>query len=153
MQQIKSSTLSEDAKAEIQEAFNMFDKDGDGHLTKVELRGVMKNLGQNFTDSELNEIMSTMDLDKNGTIEFNEFLAMMGKKSMDTTDEEELRRAFRVFDDDDSGEIVISELRETFRKLGQNITDEELRDIVSEVDDDGDGTISFQEFVHIMTYK
>lgn len=55
----------------------------DGHITSGELRTVLKKLGQNPTDVEVAEIIKTCDVDKNGTVEFNEFwryLVEMRKK-------------------------------------------------------------------------
>ena len=45
----------------------------DGHITSGELKTVMKKLGQNPSDDEVAEFIKVCDVDKNGTIEFNEF--------------------------------------------------------------------------------
>ncbi len=47
----------------------------------------------------------------NGTIDFPEFLTMMGRKMKDTDSEEELREAFRVFDKDGTGFISAADFR------------------------------------------
>ncbi len=59
----------------------MFDKDGDGNISVLELGTVMRSLGMNLTDSEVNDIVAEYDADGSGTIEFEEFIAMMESKT------------------------------------------------------------------------
>uniref|UniRef100_A0A8C6MCD6 EF-hand domain-containing protein n=1 Tax=Nothobranchius furzeri TaxID=105023 RepID=A0A8C6MCD6_NOTFU len=84
--------------SEFKEAFSLFDKDGDGTITTKELGTVMRSLGQNPTEAELQDMINEVDADGNGTIDFPEFLTMMARKMKDTDSEEEIREAFRVFD-------------------------------------------------------
>merc|ERR1711924_211527 len=83
--------------AEFKEAFSLFDKDGDGTITTKELGTVMRSLGQNPTEAELQDMINEVDADGNGTIDFPEFCTLMARKMKDTDSEEELKEAFRVF--------------------------------------------------------
>ncbi|KAJ3997619.1 calmodulin [Lentinula boryana] len=78
----------------------------------------MRSLGQNPTDAELQDMINEVDVDGNGTIDFNEFLAMMEKKFKDTDSEEEIRQAFQVFDKDGNGTISAKELKAVMESLG-----------------------------------
>ena len=145
--------LTEEQIAEFKEAFSLFDKDGDGTITTKELGTVMRSLGQNPTEAELQDMINEVDADGNGTIDFPEFLTMMARKMKDTDSEEEIIEAFKVFDKDGNGYISAAELRHIMTNLGEKLTDEEVDEMIREADIDGDGQINYEEFVHMMMAK
>uniref|UniRef100_T1JKN4 EF-hand domain-containing protein n=1 Tax=Strigamia maritima TaxID=126957 RepID=T1JKN4_STRMM len=136
--------LTEELVAEFKEAFMLFDKDEDGTITTAELGVVMRSLGQRPTENELRDLVNEIDVEGNGTIEFNEFLQMMSKKMKDSDSEEELREAFKVFDKTGDGFISASELRHVMTNLGEKLTDEEVDDMIKEADLDGDGRVNYE---------
>nr|8B6Q_A Chain A, Haloalkane dehalogenase,Calmodulin-1,Haloalkane dehalogenase,Calmodulin-1,M13 peptide [synthetic construct] len=146
-----SDQLTEEQIAEFKEAFSLFDKDGDGTITTKELGTVMRSLGQNPTEAELQDMINEVDADGDGTIDFPEFLTMMARKMKDTDSEEEIREAFRVFDKDGNGYISAAELRHVMTNLGEKLTDEEVDEMIREADIDGDGQVNYEEFVVMMT--
>ncbi|BBH02409.1 calmodulin 5 [Prunus dulcis] len=145
--------LTDDQISEFKEAFSLFDKDGDGCITTKELGTVMRSLGQNPTEAELQDMINEVDADGNGTIDFPEFLNLMARKMKDTDSEEELKEAFRVFDKDQNGFISAAELRHVMTNLGEKLTDEEVDEMIREADVDGDGQINYEEFVKVMMAK
>ena len=58
------NSFSNRAPAEFKEAFALFDKDSDGHISAKELKTVMNSLGQNQTDHEVRAMIR--DVDKDG---------------------------------------------------------------------------------------
>ena len=54
--------LTEEQIAEFKEAFSLFDKDGDGTITTKELGTVMRSLGQNPTEAELQDMINEVRL-------------------------------------------------------------------------------------------
>lgn len=136
--------MSEEQIAEYKEAFSLFDKDGDGTIDATELGTVMRSLGQNPTESELTDMINEIDIDHSGTIDFDEFKAMMIAKDENRSPEDDLKEAFKVFDKDNNGFISAKELKEVMTSLGENLTDEELGEMIKEADIDGDGEVNYE---------
>ena len=145
--------LTEDQVKEFKEAFSLFDRDGDGFIITRELGTVMRSLGQNPTEAELQDMINEVDIDGNGTIDFPEFLSMMARKMKEVDVESEIREAFKVFDKDGKGLISASELRHIMTSLGEKLTDEEVDEMMREAEVDGDGQVNYDNFVKMMTSK
>ncbi|VVC36122.1 EF-Hand 1, calcium-binding site,EF-hand domain pair,EF-hand domain [Cinara cedri] len=65
----------------------------------------------------------------------------------------EFKEAFMLFDKDQDGRITEAELGVVMRSLGQRPTETDLRGMVKEVDQDGNGSIEFDEFLLMMARK
>jgi len=145
--------LSEEEVGDLKEAFSLFDIDGDGTITLVELKEVMRSLGQNPTEQELIQMINSVDDNGDNEIDFEEFLILMSSKNQGGKNDpdKELRDAFAVFDSDGSGSISRDELKKLMKQLGQTLSDAELDAMMDEVDTDGNGEIDFEEFKFMMT--
>jgi calmodulin len=66
---MSTSVKSADFAQETRAAFEVFDKDGSGTISADELRQVMKSLGENLTDAEIDEMIAEADKDRNGSID------------------------------------------------------------------------------------
>lgn len=64
---------------------------------------------------------------------------------------EEIKKAFQLFDDDNTGKISVRNLKRVAKELGEDIDEEELQAMIDEFDLDNDGEINEQEFISIMT--
>ncbi|XP_014206579.1 calmodulin-A-like [Copidosoma floridanum] len=155
---IKKPHITKSQMRELREAFRLFDKDGDGAITKDELGSVMRSLGQFARAEELREMLEEIDTDGDGNVSFEEFVEiasnMGASASSSSTDqnqeEQELRDAFRVFDKRNRGYITASDLRAVLQCLGEDLSEDEIEDMIKEVDVDGDGRIDFYEFVRAL---
>jgi|Transcript_13565 calmodulin len=142
--------LTEDEVADLKEAFAMFDINGDGTIELNEIRQVMRKLGQNPTEDELKEMISTVDDNDDHEIDFEEFLVLMKSRTVVDDPEKELKDAFAVFDSDGNGAIDRKELKRLMKKLGQALTEAEVDAMMEQVDSNGDGEISYDEFKAMM---
>ena len=88
--------LQEEKVTECKEVFDLFDKDKDGAITTKELGDVMRALGANPTQAELQEMINEVDQDGSGKIEFKEFLELFARKMKDPDTEEDLIEADKI---------------------------------------------------------
>uniref|UniRef100_A0A3B3QRD2 Calcium binding protein 7 n=1 Tax=Paramormyrops kingsleyae TaxID=1676925 RepID=A0A3B3QRD2_9TELE len=73
-------TLPEDELEEIREAFKVFDRDGNGFISKQELGMAMRSLGYMPNEVELEVIIQRLDMDGDGQVDFDEFVTLLGPK-------------------------------------------------------------------------
>ena len=87
------------------EAFDLFDADNSGVIDAKELKVVLRALGFEPTKEEIRKLIADADKDGSGTINFDEFIAIMQSKMGERDSREEMVKAFRLFDDDETGMI------------------------------------------------
>ncbi|KAJ0973007.1 hypothetical protein J5N97_020966 [Dioscorea zingiberensis] len=137
---------------ELRRVFQMFDRNGDGRITKQELSDSLCKLGIDIPDAELAAMIDKIDVNGDGCVDVDEFGALY-QTIMDERDEEEdMREAFNVFDQNGDGFITVDELRSVLASLGlkQGRTVEDCRRMIKKVDVDGDGMVNFKEFKQMM---
>ncbi|XVF65566.1 hypothetical protein PTKIN_Ptkin09bG0258900 [Pterospermum kingtungense] len=138
--------------AELKKVFEMFDKNGDGRITKEELNHSLENLGIFIPDGELSQMIEKIDVNGDNCVDIDEF-GELYQSLMDNKDEEEdMKEAFNVFDQNGDGYISVDELRSVLVSLGlkQGKTIEDCKRMIMKVDADGDGRVDFMEFKKMM---
>ncbi|CAN0891494.1 Probable calcium-binding protein CML15 [Linum grandiflorum] len=138
--------------SQLRDIFDRFDMDCDGSLTVLELAALLRSLGLSPSGDQIHDLLTNMDSNGNGFIEFEELVEAISNQIDDQTlvNQEHLLEIFRLFDRDGNGVITKAELAGAMAKMGQPLTYKELNDMMKEADTDGDGVISFTEFSAVM---
>lgn len=137
---------------ELRRVFQMFDRNGDGRITKKELNDSLENMGIFIPDKELEQMIEKIDVNRDGCVDIDEFGALY-QSIMDERDEDQdMREAFNVFDQNGDGFITVEELKSVLQSLGlkQGRTVEDCKNMIMKVDADGDGRVNFTEFKQMM---
>ncbi|KII94254.1 hypothetical protein PLICRDRAFT_102225 [Plicaturopsis crispa FD-325 SS-3] len=143
--------LSNEQKQEIQEAFELFDTDKDGFVDYHELKVAMRALGFDMKKAEVLKILRDNDEKGKGLMHYDSFIKIMSELILARDPMDEIRRAFQLFDDDNTGKISLRNLRRVAKEIGDKLEDDELQAMIDEFDLDQDGEINEQEFFAIMT--
>ena len=135
----KRPELTEDQKAEIREAFDLFDTNKTGCVDYRELKVSMRALGFDVKKAEVVELMKRYDRNDTGSIQWEDYYEILSEKYLNRDPIEEIIKAFKLFDDEGTGKITLKNLRRVARELGENLSDEELQAMIDEFDKDQDG--------------
>ena len=146
---IISQLVTVDETRLLREIFKDIDKDADGKISVQELAEEYSKLLESeeaFTLAE--KIMKEVDSDNSGYIDYTEFLKG-NLNSQKVLSNERLKKAFQMFDKDESGTISACELREVLQ--GAMESDDSLwKEIISSVDQNRDNEIDLCEFQDII---
>ena len=145
--------ISLNKEKEYKSIFDMYDSNKDGNVNSLELANILKSININITDEEIKEIMTEIDLEGNGEINYDEFISILNRKEKDVDNEEELLKAFKVFDKEGNGLININELKHIMLSAGNNLSESEINNMLTEADTDMDGYINYEEFIRSILAK
>ena len=132
---------------DVKECFASFDRDKDGKISTKELGAVLRSLGLSPTAAELKTYAAEVDKGNKGTIELKDVQAIVAKKIKDKLAEDQLKKAFKVFDKEGNGFVDADELRHALTSLGEKFTQEEVDEMVKEIKVDADGQFNYDELV------
>lgn len=135
----------------FQNAFTLFDKDHDGKLSIKEVEDVLRFLGKDPLEYEMDLVLKDLDMYGNGTIAFPQFLHLLSQSYNNTKFKvEEMKAVFRIFDKDGDGFISADEIQQVMSNHGDTFTDEQVKQMMKGADANGDGKIDYDEFVKLM---
>lgn len=70
-----SEQSEEDEEKELRQAFTVFDKTGCGYICASDIRAILQCLGEDLTEEEIDEMIAEVDIDGDGRIDYDEFIA------------------------------------------------------------------------------
>jgi Ca2+-binding EF-hand superfamily protein len=139
-----------DETEEMMDVFDKFDQDLSGNISAEEFARVLKYMGFNPPDEMVAELIRLADSDQSGEIDKDEFPGAM--RIYTELQTKQFRRVFESFDMDGSGSMDTNEVYDCVKMLGWFPTEETIQEAVEEVDKDGTGEISFDEFFSLMKF-
>ena len=119
-----------------------------GKISSLNLKTILRALGYDPRRDELKKLLIFVDSAEQ--IDIFQFLLVRIKKMELQDTQEELLKAFRLFDKLDTGFIGYEELKSLSLELGYSLTDKEINRMLEEGDRDQDGKINEEEFLRIM---
>lgn len=157
---------------DLRTAFDLLDRDQDGHVTPEELQFMLRNLGIHVRDELIDDLLREASRTGSGLIDETEFLQWVariqalkeesnssssGSSSSNSTTQaadddltQDLVAAFRVFDRDGNGYITRDELKSAMDMIGENVTEYQLNEMLELADADKDGRINYEEFARLL---
>ena len=138
---------------EYKKVFESYSKGQEGNVNKQELANIFKAINIDASDEEIKEIIKKMDLENKKEINYEEFLTIINQREKDVDEEEEVLKAFKVFDKEGNGLININELKDIMLSMGNNWSENEINEMFAEADIDMDGYLNYEDFVRTMMSK
>merc|ERR1711934_1204715 len=136
-------SMTPDKIRELKEAFMACDDNGDGKISMAEFK---KGMEGHINASEIEDVFRSIDTDGGGFIEYSEFLAAAISKDTYMR-EDKLKTAWDRLDADGNGYLE----HDYFKKLCAGMfSEKDLEAMILEVDPNGDGKITWEEFLEIM---
>ncbi|XP_039721635.1 myosin light polypeptide 6 isoform X3 [Pteropus medius] len=147
--------FNKDQLEEFKEAFELFDRVGDGKILYSQCGDVMRALGQNPTNAEVLKVLGHPKSDEMNVkvLDFEHFLPMLQTvaKNKDQGTYEDYVEGLRVFDKEGNGTVMGAEIRHVLVTLGEKMTEEEVEMLVAG-HEDSNGCINYEAFVrHILS--
>jgi len=143
--------LTDEQRAEVNEAFKLFDADRDGKLDYYQLKVAMRALGFEVKKADVQRILNEYDREGENLIDERSFTEVVTDRILERNPVDEVLKAFKLFDDDGTGKITIKNMRRVARELGEEMTDDELQAMVDEFDRSKSGSLDEDDFLSIMT--
>ncbi|XP_052249715.1 uncharacterized protein LOC127857355 [Dreissena polymorpha] len=132
----EENELTEEQRKELRKAFVMFEKGGKNKMAARDLGALLRCLGWNPSERELEEAKHELVVSSRGSVTFAEierYMARRGGILYGCQDKEDIQEAFQVLDGDGDGKISIRDFRYFMTTMGEKMTDEEVEDMLQSV--------------------
>ena len=133
----------------------MFDTDGSGYIDETELAFALKSIGYSkVTKADIDFVMEDVG-GEDRKINFKEFCTKVQSNNADAGGPQEIKLAFKMFDEEGSGAITYDNLARVAELVEGRPADEAfLKSVIKSADFDHDGALNYSEFEHAVTkYK
>merc|ERR1711962_1988768 len=142
--------MTPEQREEFQQAFDVF-KDDHGNIPNEKLYSIMKSLGQNVPDVELQMMIQDVDTDDSGEIDIDEFMAMMASHP-GLVEPDDSREAFKCLDSATEGQVKTEDLREILNGFKDTLSEDQINNLFLELDPDNVGKVDFRRYKKVFCF-
>ena len=154
IEQTADAGLLPEELEELKLSFAIFDKDGNGNISKEELKDILLKLKISDTKGTLDKIMNDIDKNKSNTIDADEFAEMFTCKLPEKEDRKTLGEIYDYMCDfANVDSINLDALKTLNDEFAVGLTDEEMQLMIEKADTNKDGVVSNDEYYTIITKK
>ena len=111
----------------------------------------MVSLGFDTKNGSIFQMISELDSDGNGNLDFAEFFGLMTTRISEKNSRAQYAKVFAIYDEERKGYITAENLVAVAQTLGETISSEEIEELIRRADLDHDGVVSEEEFYALMT--
>lgn len=147
-------SVPESTIQDIKKAFDIIDINQNGSIQPYEFQAILDELGLVDEDGiSTKMLVNELDLNKNGYVDFDEFLEFSLKKIDEKSEKEEIEKVFSYYDEENKGKIQVKDLEKVAGFLGQKMQSSEIKKMFAALDFNGDGFVEKQDFHDMIVGK
>ncbi|KAF8821408.1 putative calmodulin [Cardiosporidium cionae] len=127
----------------FQQAFVIFDTDGDGEITSYQATHALQSCGFIMRKEDIAKVPETLTLEK-----FSDLVAVFQKGK---SPESELKNLFKAFDRGGNGKLNSKELSQVMATLGDQLSEEEVKQMITDLDPNNTGQVDYIKLILSLT--
>jgi len=146
----KIGFLNQHQQEEVMRSQKLMDTNGDGFIQAEELHNILRQVDPDVSSDFVKLIFRIADANHDGALDSNELLsARIYRKAVSKIDR--LDKLFRIMDTDGNGIIDAHEIQSVLETCGKSTSRsiQYCKDLIAEIDKDGDGKINYEEFLDV----
>ena len=147
----KLPDFTEEEVAEIKEAFDLFDKKGDGFIEMSDMKNYLKRLAMDEKYTTIYGMINNLEKAmQGGVVNFVDFINAIQFKLGDNETGDGLARVFQLIDKNGNGVIERDDLRRVAKEIGETLSEDEIEELINDYYECPDGRIDMDSFYRMM---
>jgi calmodulin len=149
---VQYDDLEDVTAAEFQEIFNLFDFTGTGHISTDDLGVLLRGLQFNVTEMMVCDLINDYDKEGNGRLHMDSVYSMIRDNSPfpPLLEADDVIERFKIFDIHNQGKLHSAKVVQILESMGEGLSHEDVKQLMREVEVDGDSMIDIEAFVRYM---
>ncbi|CAB9521826.1 Myosin light chain 1/3, skeletal muscle isoform [Seminavis robusta] len=141
--------LSDEQKEEYEDCFKLFDKDEDGKIEAREIADVVRALGLNPSEPQVEEMVKKVS-PKGGPVGVDAIFTVMDGHGIVNGTAEQVLESFKIFDNQGEGKILATEMKAVYCNMGEKFNEEEAEKLMKALPVDDKGYVDYAEWTKMI---